>query len=367
MKKIYALLTALMSIGSAVAAQNGPFSFEFEELAAGVWAGVRPDSPRFPVMGNVTFAISDGGVVVFDGGGAAAMAEQVIAKIRSITDQAVTHVVISHWHGDHHFGIHRYGEEFPNVRFIAQSFTYLAMNGSPIDYIKNYPTFVEKRVPQYQEFIATGKDADGNDVSDHDKLAYEQIVADAEILDVEFQRVRVTLPNVVFDDKLTIHSDERTIELLSLGHGNTEGDIVMWLPRERLVAAGDLVVLPSPYAFNMPPKAWANTLRRLNDLQYATLVPGHGAVQHDTSYVELLIEVAENIVGQRDVMLAEGLSAAEVQTKLDFSSYEEKFTGGDGYVKGYYDDWFEQPLRRAALKELTGQPMQEIGPREASE
>ena len=68
MKQIYLLLTALALIGSAMAEDNGPFHFEFEEVAPGVWAGVRADPPRFPVMGNVTFVISDEGVVVFDGG-----------------------------------------------------------------------------------------------------------------------------------------------------------------------------------------------------------------------------------------------------------------------------------------------------------
>ena len=367
MKQIYRVLTLLMLMGSAAAADSGPFDFEFEEVANGVWAGVRPDSPKFPVMGNTTFVISDKGVVVFDGGGMPVMAEKIIDKIRSITDQAVTHVVISHWHGDHNFGIYRFAEEFPNVQFVAHSFTDRAMNGSPVDYIKNYAIFDEIRLPQYRTILETGKDADGNELTEHDMQAYRQIVADAAVLGPEFKRVRLTVPNVVFDDRLVIHSGSRTIELLSLGHGNTEGDIVMWLPEEALVAAGDLVVLPSPYAFNVPPKAWAATLRKLNGLNYKVLVPGHGAVQRDSSYVDLVIAVAEDIANQRDAMIAEGVSTEDVESRLDFSAYEERFTGGDTYIKGYYDEWFEQPLRAAAMKELTGEPMKEIGPREASE
>ena len=226
MKQIYKVLTLLTLMGSAAAADSGPFDFEFEEVANGVWVGVRPDSPKFPVMGNTTFVISDKGVVVFDGGGMPVMAEKIIDKIRSITDQAVTHVVISHWHGDHNFGIYRFAEEFPNVQFVAHSFTDRAMNGSPVDYIKNYAIFDEIRLPQYQTILETGKDADGNEVTEHDMQAYRQIVADAAVLGPEFKRVRLTVPNVVFDDRLVIHSGSRTIELLSLGHGNTEGDIV---------------------------------------------------------------------------------------------------------------------------------------------
>lgn len=120
MKTMTVLLAGIIMSGSA---DGNLFSFEFEEVADGVWVGVRPDSPRFPVMGNTTIVISDEGVVVFDGGGAPAMAEQIIDKVRSLTTKPVTHVIVSHWHGDHNFGIYRFAEEFPDVRFIAHRFT----------------------------------------------------------------------------------------------------------------------------------------------------------------------------------------------------------------------------------------------------
>ena len=108
------LVLVLLWVASIASAQDGgkqsPFVFEFEELAPGVWAGVRPDGPRFPVMGNTLFVISDAGVVVYDGGGMPAMSEQIIEKIRSLTDLPVTHVVTSHWHGDHNFGVFSFAE-----------------------------------------------------------------------------------------------------------------------------------------------------------------------------------------------------------------------------------------------------------------
>ena len=98
-----AVLLTLLICEIAFAEDDSPFIFEFEEISPGVWVGVREPSTRYPVMGNTTFVISNVGVVVFDGGGIPAMTEQIIAKIRSETQLPVTHVVISHWHGDHHF------------------------------------------------------------------------------------------------------------------------------------------------------------------------------------------------------------------------------------------------------------------------
>ncbi len=355
---------AFLSFGAHGADKSdGPFNFEFQELAPGVWAGVRPDSSRFPVMGNTTFVISDAGVVVYDGGGVPAMADQIISKIRSLTTAPVTHVIISHWHGDHNFGIHQFKDAFPNVQFIAHHFTDRAMNSARMNYIEGYPNFVEKNFPAYQDIVDTGVDEDGNQLTEHDIFYFKRMLDDGPAIDVEYNRVKVTPPTIAFQNSLVLNSGGRKIELLSLGAGNTEGDIVMWLPKEKIVATGDLVVLPAPYAFNVPPRAWAATLTRLNALTYATLVPGHGEIQVDKEYVELIIEAATSIADQRDEMLARGVSLEEIERTLDFSGFEERFTKGDPYIKDAYDSFFEGPFRKAAIKELSGEPMVVLEPK----
>ena len=356
MKRITALVAGMLLCVTATA-ENNLFTFDFEEIADKVWAGVRPDGPRFPVMGNTTFVISDEGVVVYDGGGAPGMAEQIIEKIRSLTDKPVTHVVISHWHGDHNFGIYRFAEEFPGVEIIAHRFTAEVIDSPRIAYIDFAETFYERNRADMQRIVDTGMDKEGNTLSPYDIQTYVRILEDEELIGGEQKQFRVTAPNVIIDDKYTIISGERTIELLRLGHANTAGDILMWLPEERVVATGDVVVLPTPYAFNVPPRAWAETLRNVNALDYEILVPGHGAIQRDTAYVDLIIESADSIADQRDAMLADSMATEEVAAALDFSAFEHRFTGGDEYVKFFYDAYFESPFREAAMKALTGEPM----------
>jgi len=365
MRQSVMLAAMLLIAGLAVASDDGPFRYEFEELAPGVWVGIRPDPPRFPVMGNTTFVISDEGVVVFDGGGMPAMAEQLLDKIHSLTDKPITHVVISHWHGDHHFGIVRIAEEYPDVQIIAHEFTRDVINSSRINYIDRGPGFYERNREEFERIIATGVDGEGKQHSDIDRDIYRRMLADRESIESEYRRARVTPPNVVFSEQYTITSGARRIELLFLGHGNTAGDIVMWLPEERIVASGDIVVLPSPYAFNVAPLSWAQTLRNLKALDYAMLVPGHGPVQRDTSYIDLLIEAAKSIAAQRDMLLAAGKSADETKAALDFSAFEERFTHGDEYLRIHYDEWFVQPFRSAAMKALSGEPMVVVPPPES--
>jgi len=360
-KNAISLFVGILYLSTALAL-DGPFRFDFEEIADGVWAGIRPDSPRFPVMGNTTFVISDTGVVVFDGGGMPAMSEQIIKKIRSITDRPVTHVVISHWHGDHNFGISRFAEEFPNVKFVAHEFTNEVFHSSKINYIDRQSDFINNNLEEFQNIVDTGMDSDGKEQSEVDRRDYQRLINDADELITEFDRAHVTPADITFSDTYTIESGDRRVELMHLGHANTAGDIVMWLPDEHIVSTGDIVVLPSPYAFNVPPRAWAATLRELKKLDYKMLVPGHGAIQTDTAYVDLIIESAESIADQRDALLAEGMSNENIQEALDLSAFEDRFTHGNEYVKNYYDAYFELPFKAAAMKALTGEPMVTIEP-----
>lgn len=364
MRRLLLVLLWVAFVPTVVAKEN-PFVFEFEELAPGVWAGVRPDGPRFPVMGNTLFVISEEGVVVYDGGGMPAMAEQVIEKVRSLTDKPVTHVVTSHWHGDHNFGVFRFGEEFDNVQYIAHEFTAEVMNSSRINYIDREMGFVEQNFEEFKKIVETGVDSEGNEHSELDRAGYQDIIDNREQIDYEFLRAKVTPPNITFADKYVIESGSRTIELAFLGHANTEGDIVMWLPGEKIVATGDIVVLPSPYAFNVPPRAWSQTLRNINALGYDVLVPGHGEIQRDTAYVDLIIEASDSIADQRDAMLEEGKTPEEIQEALDFSAFEERFTHGNEYVHTYYVAYFERPFRAAALKAVSGERMVQPPPPES--
>ena len=346
------LFLALSSLGYA-----DPFEYSFQEVSPGIWVGIRDNSPHYPVMGTTTLVVGDEGVIVFDGGGVPLMSERTLAKIRAVTNKPVSHIVISHWHGDHNLGIHRLLDAFPHAQVIGHPFTRAAMLGAPMDYVLGYPDIVPRLKKRAQDLLDSGVTREGEPLSDDRRARLRTSLDEAELVHSEYNRIRVTPPTVTFSDRLVIHSGDRVIELRYLGHGNTAGDIVMWLPEERIVATGDLVVLPVPYGFNVPPRAWADTLRELKALSFTTLIPGHGDLQTDAGYVDLLIETAETIADQRDALLAKGMSREETEAGLDFSLFTERFTGGDEYLENRFQNWFTRPFRKAALKALTGEPM----------
>ncbi len=352
-------------IAFAGQAHADPFELSYSELSPGVWAGVREDSTRIPVVGNSIFVIGDAGVVVFDGGAVARSSEQLMAVMRSVTDLPVTHVIVSHWHGDHNLGISRIVEEYPAAQVVSHEFTRAAMAGSNLDYARN-PARVEGYLPNMQEAVDTGIE-NGEPISEITREWYREFLRVADIVDAEYRRSPPVIPTVTFRDRMVIHSGNRKIELLYLGDANTAGDIVLWLPAEKIVATGDMVVAPTPYGFNVPPRKWVQTLKNLNDLGYETLVPGHGSIQRDTAYVDLIIETAQSIADQRDALLAQGLSEDEALEKLDYSKFRDRFTGGDPHLVEVFVGWFSRPFSAAAFKALTGEPMVVVGPSEYSE
>src|SRR5436189_5862322 len=99
--RIALFLLVILQAGLTTTASANPFEYVWQELAPGVWAGIRQDPFELPQEGNAVFVVTDEGVVLFDAGGSPLMGESIVAKVRSVTPKPITHVVISHWHGDH--------------------------------------------------------------------------------------------------------------------------------------------------------------------------------------------------------------------------------------------------------------------------
>ena len=368
MNKLIAAVIAIFAITTNTVAKDEnqdtfrPFQFDWTEVAPDIWTAVRPDPHRHPVLGTSTVVVGKTGVVVFDGGGLPDQADQVIAKIKSLTDAPVTHVIISHWHGDHNFGVYRFAETWPNVELVTHDFTNRAFNSQKIRYIDSYPKYLESTVAGIQKYLDE-VDA-GNQPALHadDRYEYERIVRYKDEIAPQYALARVPKPTKVIDGDLTLDLDGRKIEILHLGHANTEGDLVMWLPGAKIVATGDMVVHPSPYAFNMPPRAYAATLKSLNTLGYKTLVPGHGDIQRNSDYVDLLISVSEELADKRDALVEEGVSPEDMAARLDQSHHEEAFVGKVNGYHGFFDGYFAKPFIAAAIKELGDGPMVELLP-----
>lgn len=108
----------LATPAAAVDVDKDVYTVELSSLAPDVYLVHRPGPLREPVEPNAVFVVNAEDVVVFEGGGAPLVAERTIALIRTVTSKPVSHLINSHWHGDHNLGNQVYRAEYPDVRVV---------------------------------------------------------------------------------------------------------------------------------------------------------------------------------------------------------------------------------------------------------
>lgn len=329
------------------------FDVQVERLAEDVYVARRTPSWRLWVQANVTIIVNEQDVVVVDGGGFSAHVENVIAEIQRITEKPVSVVVTTHWHQDHNLGVHLYREHYPDVRLVSHRNTRDTLAESNAETLPRVTSeaYEERLLERNRERLEDARMA-----GEHETVVsfYEDYVAGAREVARDMRRARSNLADETFDRRLVLHRGERTIEILHFGRANTAGDAIVWLPRERIVATGDVVVRPTPYGFGSYPRAWTETLHRILELPFDVLVPGHGEVLRDGRYVSALIELMESVAEQTCAAVAAGTDDVEaLREVVDLSAFDERIAGADPLRLHLFDIWFKRPIVEAAFEEVT--------------
>lgn len=169
-------------------------------------------------------------------------------------------------------------------------------------------------------------------------------------------RIAVTPPDLTVAEEFVLHRGEREIHIRHFGKGDTGGDLILWLPRERIVATGDLVVHPIPYGFGSFPGEWIDKLAGIEALEFELLVPGHGEVQRDRSYLRLLRTMLAAMRAQAADAVAKGLDLEATRKALDFSAFAPQFPQDD-MGKRLFEAWWTSPVSRSLWLEAAGRPI----------
>jgi len=120
---------------------------------------------------------------------------------------------------------------------------------------------------------------------------------------------------------------------------------------------GDLVVYTAPYAFGSFIGEWGPTMRKVMAIDAATIVPGHGPLMHDKSYLGLLADLLESVAAQAKEAAKEGLSLEDARKKLDVHRFREQFAHGDEQTGRAFDGFFLGPGFPRAYREAKEGPL----------
>jgi glyoxylase-like metal-dependent hydrolase (beta-lactamase superfamily II) len=334
-----AIAMACMQPWSAGTASAHPFEYVWQQLAPDVWGAIRQDPFELPQEGNAVLVLTQDGVVVFDAGGSPAMGEAIVAKVRDLTDKPITHVIISHWHGDHMRGLQSITAAFPHVQVLAHPHARDFIVSTQDRWAKRRVSMVPNIRKAVANALASNQDLSGRPLIDQERAWLQAGLTHVDQLDRENTRTTYVVPNATFADRLTLHMAGKEIQFLHLGNAHTAGDAIMWLPQDQIVATGDIVtgpipLMPSPYTHD-----YIDVLAQIKALGFKTLVPGHGLVAHDAQYLDLLADTIRTVSTQMKAFVAQGLPKDAALAKIDFSDVERRFTHGDPFLTNRFHDY----------------------------
>lgn len=162
--------------------------------------------------------------------------------------------------------------------------------------------------------------------------------------------------DVTFDTRLVLQRGSRTIEILHLGLGNTRGDAVVLLPKERIAATGDLLVYPVPFMFGSYYDQWPETLEKLSALPADTLFPMHGAPQKDRGYLKKVQALLRDIDKRAKAAAATSLTVEEAVKTVDLNDWSEKFSGGNTMRAREFEGYVVTPAVERAIRQARKEP-----------
>jgi glyoxylase-like metal-dependent hydrolase (beta-lactamase superfamily II) len=337
-------------------AQPVAANFDVQKLAEGIYAVIRKEPPGFMVDANNLFIINDEDVIVVDANGAPAITREVLAALRKLTSKPVKYVINTHYHDDHIRGNQVYREAFPNVEFIGHAFArdYLPNQGAT-----NRKGFLEgapKFAAQIKEHLAKNESLFGGEMSGEERDSLQNDIRLVDLVLSEGSQAQTVLPTITVEDRLTLYRGNRVIDIRHFGKGHTAADLVVHLPQEGILVTGDLVVWPVPLVGNPQSHIgdWATTLNQLRALKPTIIVPGHGQVLRDDSYVKTLAEMFAFIKEQVDASLAKGESLEQAQKGVNLAEFRNRLAGDSKVKKALFANYVAYPAIAAAYGEANG-------------
>ena len=309
----------------------------------------RPIATNAPYEGNSIVIEQSDGLVVVDAGGAPPAGRYIVEAIKKISHKPVKYLIYTHYHGDHNLGAGAFLNAWPHVVTLSTDATWRNMTGKPMNYIKTYGDDYKSAIADNVRQAANPKTPD---VVKQGLLQYADV---GDSMVAGYKDMRSYPAMVTFTDKLSIPDSEEPVEVSFLGNANTDGDAVIWVPNEKVLCSGDIVVNPIPYAAASFPSSWIEVLNKLKNYHATYLIPGHGDVQTDNAYVDKVIAALEDVRTQVTPLAKKGVKLEDVYKQTNFEKLKASFAGDDEWLRRLLDSFFLRDIIANAYAEATGQ------------
>ena len=226
-------------------------TISFTEVGRGLWAFTAEGDPNSGVI------IGDDSVMVIEAQATPRLAQEVITRIRQVTDKPITHLALTHYHAVRVLGAAAYGADQIIMSDTARAM--VAERGQE-DWDSEF-----RRFPRLFE-------------------GHESIPG-------------LTWPTTTFSDRMTVYLGNRRVDLMHLGRAHTAGDIVIHVPDENVMFTGDIVEYHSAcYCGDGHFGDWGDTLDEIKWFDVDAIAPGRGDALMGREMVNAAIENTRDFV-----------------------------------------------------------------------
>ena len=120
---------------------------------------------------------------------------------------------------------------------------------------------------------------------------------------------------------MTLHRGSREIQIRFMGRAHTDGDVVVFLPKERMVATGDMITSALSYTGDAFIEEWPATLEQVMTLDFDTVLPGHGTVFKGKDHIRNLQAYWRDFYQQATALRKQGVPPEEAAKRIDLTKH----------------------------------------------
>ena len=307
--------------------------FDLQPVADGVYAAIA--ASQYKLNSNAAVILTNDGAIVVDSHSKPSAAQALFQLIQGVTKQPIRKLINTHFHWDHWQGNEVYAKAFPDLAIIASERTQhnLTTPGAGVGGV----AFIEQQIEALPAEIAQLKDDILRASSREEKARLETHLEQAEAFLEEIQRLTPVLPTQTVARSMTLQEAGREIQLLLLGRAHTDGDLFIYLPKEKVIVTGDAVVDWMPFLGDAYPEEWIETLNALEQVDFTHMILGHGEVA-PKSHLTFFRNYLTDLIASVKQAAAEGATVAEMQTTVAEQRVPKYEQGMSKYPLGQYRD-----------------------------
>lgn len=335
--------SALALAAALAAGPAGAQPLQTVKVADGVYAILQPFDNRFNDS-NATVIVGDAHVMVIDSQVGPASAEAVIAEVRKITTRPVRYVVATHWHGDHFQGNEAYRRAYPGVEFVAQQAAADDMRRRATAMRQEDIESLRREIPAAEERLAKRVDRQGGALdAEGARLLAESIARNRRYLEA-LESVAFVFPGMLVHERLEWDLGNRVVRLLHF-RGHTSGDLVAWLPQERVLVTGDLVD-DMPFLGHGHPADYLRTLDALDALAWDVMIPGHGQIRRGRDHLRAIAAVFTAVYRDVERAVRDGLTLEQTLERVNLRQHRETLAAGEPRAGRAFDGFMPEAVKR---------------------